>query len=152
MPTTRADHRASRLRENPQGVKFWLRGFQLPCFWRKLHSSCAENTFGCHETLEIVIALPLSPAKPENRPGNAVQGKGIVARRQKRPPRPQPRPLKPAPAALANRPAKYRPQWLGTHARDRTPWSTGESLSPCSRNHSRNPSTSVDSAWLPLDW
>src|SRR5438876_10414239 len=52
----------------------------------------------------------------------------------------------PARGALAAHPAKYRLQWPDIPACNRPPGSTSESPSPCSRNHSRNPSTSVHSA------
>ena len=52
----------------------------------------------------------------------------------------------PAPGALAVHPARYRPRWPHILVCNRPRWSTSESPSPCSRNHSRNPSTSVHSA------
>src|SRR5208282_1303122 len=58
----------------------------------------------------------------------------------------------PAHAVLATRPATYPPRSRGILACNGPPASTFESPSPCSHSHSRNPSTSVDSASSPQGW
>ena len=60
-------------------------------------------------------------------------------------------PADPGRDAPAARPARYRPRSPDIPACNHPRWSTSESLSRCSRNHSQNPSTSVHSASWRLD-